>query len=235
MKYLFFDIEAANRHDCVAKIYSFGYVVADENLKVLEEGEVIINPKADFYFTVNKEHVRINCPIDLCLVNQAGEFPSYHEKLRKLLSNKICIGYGALNDAYMLHESCKRYNLDSFRFNYYELYEIADIFTKKRIKGLVELAKQLEITNKTPHNGHADAYTTYMIYKKLKLVYKFNMNSLIKKSKIYRYTVKKYKVYKEAKENSRLIRKKVFPDMRIKEEEITSGKLKYRFIEELVI
>ena len=51
MKYLFFDIECANR-DSTGKnqIYSFGYLIADENMRILErEKDILINPNVEHW------------------------------------------------------------------------------------------------------------------------------------------------------------------------------------------
>lgn len=40
MKYLFFDIECANCNDRRGKIYSFGYIIADEGLNVIEDERI---------------------------------------------------------------------------------------------------------------------------------------------------------------------------------------------------
>ena len=48
MKYLFFDIECANCNDRRGKIYSFGYIIADEGLNVIEdEKDIVMNPDVD--------------------------------------------------------------------------------------------------------------------------------------------------------------------------------------------
>jgi len=234
MKYLFFDIEAANRHDQSAKIYSFGYVIANEDLEIINEGEETIDPKADFYFNHNKVHVRIKPPKESEEFELAGEFPEHYNKIKRMLLNNMCIGFGSLNDAYMLHESCQRYNLDSMRFNFYDLIEISDTLIPNKKRGLEELSKRMNITNNNPHNGHSDAHTTYLIFKKLKEEYNFNLKALRRKSQIFKYTVKKFKVYKEDKKNSRLIPKRVFPDMKIRDEDILSGRIKFKFAKEEV-
>ena len=48
MKYLFFDIDCANCNDRRGKIYSFGYIIADEGLNVIEsEKDIVMNPDVD--------------------------------------------------------------------------------------------------------------------------------------------------------------------------------------------
>ena len=48
MEYLFFDIECANCDGGNGKICSFGYVLADSRLDVMEKRDIVINPKAPF-------------------------------------------------------------------------------------------------------------------------------------------------------------------------------------------
>ena len=44
--YLFFDIECASVNKTVAKICVFGYCLADENFKVIEIEDLLINPRS---------------------------------------------------------------------------------------------------------------------------------------------------------------------------------------------
>ena len=44
MKYLFFDLEYATSKGGNIKIYEFGFVVTDENFKILDRDNFIINP-----------------------------------------------------------------------------------------------------------------------------------------------------------------------------------------------
>ena len=49
MKYLFFDIECASVRNG-SKMCSFGYVLTDENLNIIEENDIMINPKSEWDF-----------------------------------------------------------------------------------------------------------------------------------------------------------------------------------------
>lgn len=45
MKYLFLDVECANCENGRGKIYSIGYIIADDDLNIVEnEKDLIINP-----------------------------------------------------------------------------------------------------------------------------------------------------------------------------------------------
>ena len=226
MSYLFFDIESANRHNRTAKVYSFGYVITDNKFNILKQEEIIINPEADYYFRINGEHVKIDCPIDSERMSKAGIFPDYHSEIGKLLCSNTCIGYGTAIDAHMLHESCKRYDLESFEFRFYDLTEISDVLLKKKVPGLNALAEHLGIINENPHNGLSDAITTYEVCMILLDKYKRNLDTMRYKNQISIFEAKGFKVFKIVKGKYIHIPKRRFKDMEIKEKDIVLERTK---------
>ena len=48
MNFVFFDVECANCYNSQSKICSFGYVVTDENFKVLKKEDILIDPNSEF-------------------------------------------------------------------------------------------------------------------------------------------------------------------------------------------
>lgn len=46
--FLFFDCECANCFDGIGKICSLGYVLADDELNVIESEDIVMNPETDF-------------------------------------------------------------------------------------------------------------------------------------------------------------------------------------------
>ncbi|QMS85274.1 3'-5' exonuclease [Candidatus Xianfuyuplasma coldseepsis] len=229
MSYLFFDIEAANRHDKTAKIYSFGYVLTDKHFNIIEQREIIINPDAEYYFRKDGVHQKIPCPIDAELMAKAELFPHHYDEIKRLVSSNVCIGYDTANDAFMLHESCKRYDLASYDFRFYDLREISDTLLGKRISGLSKLAEHLDYINENPHNGLSDAVTTFEVCKKLLSETKYALDYLRFKSKIFMYHARNYKVYKMENGKERYVNKRIFDDMRIKDDPKQNGNLHQTF------
>lgn len=215
MSYLFFDIEAANRHEGVAKIYSFGYVLVSNKFEVIQKDEIIIDPDADYFFTKEGEHVKIECPLDESKMKNAKLFPESYKKIKQLLTSNTSIGYGTSIDAHMLYESCLRYDLPSFRFKFYDLVEIADSILGERIPGLNKLAEYLELTNENPHNGLADAFATYEACKKLLEDNKKEINTMRYKGEIFMYQAKDYKVFRLRKNRNEFVPKRKFKDMKV--------------------
>lgn len=87
MKYLFFDCEFANCYDSKEKICEFGYVMVDENFKVLYKDNIIINPNIkpnewDWY-ALRKILTRKREEYENKLF-----FPAYHKKIVALIQKQ---------------------------------------------------------------------------------------------------------------------------------------------------
>lgn len=235
MSYLFFDIEAANRHNKTAKMYSFGYVLTDSKFNVIKKEEIIINPEADYYFNKKEEgHVSIPCPFPKDIMDKAKTLPDNYEKINQLVSSNLCIGYGTAIDAHMLHESCKRNGLGSMKFDFLDLVEISDFLLKKKVPGLNNLAEHLGIVNDNPHNGLADALTTYEICKKLLEDGRSNLITMVYNKSIHKFVAKRYRVYKITKEKAIPIPQRKFKDMLVKDVDIVKERMKVKYDEETV-
>lgn len=110
MKYLFFDIECCDGiHIC-----EFGYVITDEQLKVLDKECILMNPEAAFNLTGRKGGR------DLYLTHSEEEyrsspiFTAYYEKIKQLIEEKEqkIVGFSMNDDAKFLNTACKRKRYD---------------------------------------------------------------------------------------------------------------------------
>ena len=87
-KYLFFDIECANRDsDGRNMIYSFGYLLSDEQFNILcSEKDLVINPNVkewDWY--VLKKILAYSKKY----VESQPKFPHLYEKIKKLIGSEL--------------------------------------------------------------------------------------------------------------------------------------------------
>lgn len=164
MNYLFFDIECANCYGGRGKICSFGYVLTDENLNILEKEDIIINPRASF-----------NLGPDLKLAYTKAEFKdaypfsAYYDHIGALLEydDYIVLGYSIENDANFLRSDCKRYELPCYEFDFYDVQcMVMQIFG---LKNMPSLQKALEFfgmsENQDIHKSDDDAYMTMLAMK----------------------------------------------------------------------
>ncbi len=168
MKYLAFDIEAANGYKLYS-ICSIGIVIADEQFNILQRFNVWINPKTTYNLNGTRKNVGIDLHLDRNLLNSSPTFPQVYDKIKKLLENPeyLVIGHAVDSDVRMLNATCKHYNLPSFNFTFlcsqllYKLYK-----GEKDVKALSKIAADLDVTYQE-HNSEEDAWMSLMTMKYL--------------------------------------------------------------------
>lgn len=165
MKYLFFDIECASVHNG-SKMCSFGYVLVDEHLNIIEEDDIIINPKSewDWYALENilfyeKEYYE--------------SFPSFDERYEKINNlfdeNTVALGHGVTNDVRFINDDCKRYNLPFIDFAFYDCADIYKEFENdKEVKSLEKVSKEIGYHEQgDKHRSLEDAKLVYEYTKEM--------------------------------------------------------------------
>ena len=180
MKYLFFDIECANCYNNCAKIFSLGYVVTDENFRILREKEdVLINPRDRFDWYVAKKMMAYPRSI----FADKPPFPDFYEFFREMFEDPdtIVIGYAVTNDVHFLQDDCKRYGLAPYT---YRFYDVQQIYARQPINNT---AKNLEdsllswcgIEPENLHRSDEDAYNTMLILKAIAEYHGKNLPELL--------------------------------------------------------
>ena len=165
MRYLFFDIECASVYKG-SKICSFGYVLTDENLNILESNDIMINPKCvwDYYAL---EHILAHSK------EYYESFPSFdvrYEEIKRLFSDDvIAFGHGVTNDVRFLNDDCNRYGLPPVDFVFYDCADIYKEFENdKEVKSLAKVSKEIgEHTQGDKHESKEDALLVYEYTKEI--------------------------------------------------------------------
>jgi hypothetical protein len=167
MKYLVFDIECCDgKHIC-----EFGYVISDENFKVLKKEYFIINPDKPFNLKGRPDQD----DLELCFPEEtyyAGKlFPAYYEKIKELLTAKdrIIIGHAVSNDAAFLRTACQRYKLAPLNFSFFDSQRAYSEFSN--YKGQISLENvQIKFNLEKPkflHKSDDDAILTLQLIQSL--------------------------------------------------------------------
>ena len=135
MKYLFFDIECADGGK--ATICSFGYVIADENFKILRREDIVINPQGRFYLTGRAGRPDVHLAYPEATFKRAPAFDKFYNKIKALVENEeyYVVGHSIGDDVTYLNKACARYKLEPLSFRYFDtqrMYrEVAeDVFNK---------------------------------------------------------------------------------------------------------
>jgi len=97
-------------------------------------------------------------------------FSYYYPDIRMLIKRSdIIFGHSLSNDAKAINDECRRYNLKSIDYDFYDIKEIYKYY--KGINddvGLVNMSKDLNIDfSKNVHDAYYDAYSTMIEFKKI--------------------------------------------------------------------
>ena len=173
MDYLFFDIECANCDGGNGKICSFGYVLANSELKVVEKRDIVINPKAPFKLKGwgNKYYINLSYPEEE--FQSAPEFPFYYSKIYELFTAdaRMIFGYAPENDAGFLRSEFERYCLKPIDFVFYDVQRLQRLVVSPEggnLRSLTGACEEMGIdTSFTEHKSCDDAYASLLILEKL--------------------------------------------------------------------
>lgn len=182
MKYLAFDIEAANGY-MLSSICSIGVVIADEHFNILSRENIWINPKTKYNLNGTRANVGIDLHLDKALLDASPDFSKVYGKISHLLTDTqyIVLGHAVDSDVRMLNKACERYHLPSINFEFicsqllYRLYK-----GEKEVKALNKIADELGVTF-NQHNSEEDAYVSMLTLKYLVESSGLTVNELLEK------------------------------------------------------
>lgn len=177
MNFVFFDVECANCYDNKAKICSFGYVITDENFKVLKKEDILIDPNSEFQPFVLKHviHYKEEDFLD------KPRFNMVYNTIKDLLTNPkyISFGFDVANDLKFINDECIRYKLPLIKAISYDIQAFYEMYVgnmeKKSLGGLAQILK-IDISSLTEHNSCDDAMMTMLIMKEI--ASKLNVNGI---------------------------------------------------------
>lgn len=145
MKYLFFDIECSNCFNGIGKMVEFGYVLTDENFKILRKNEYVMSPgrgyENRFYLKGRKGQRDIELAYDYDYYYEQPEFYTFYDSIKKLIEGEdtLCFAWSSENDMLHLFHTCKRYRKRAFKYICYDVQKIAAKY--------LEINKQVSLKN----------------------------------------------------------------------------------------
>lgn len=168
--YLFFDCECANCFDGIGKICSLGYVLTDDELNVLEQEDIVMNPETDFDWYLFSPKNKCQLAYSKDYFRAKPNFPSYYKRIRKMFTNgnTYVAGFAVGNDVGFVNSACERYYQDYIQYRAFDVENLAEKVygTKKK---LFEWAEFLEcdISLLSSHKSVDDAMATMLVFKKI--------------------------------------------------------------------
>ena len=183
MRYLFFDIECANCFNGQGKICSFGFVITDTQFNILEQKDILINPRTKFHLQNrkhDKEGIELSYPQQMFL--SSPDFNYYYPTIRKLLTepDQIVFGHSVINDIRFILSDCNRYHKDNFDYNAYDSQILYKLLHKEQTEAaLSKLCEAYHVEVTDLHRSDYDAYLTMMVVKGLCDEYKTDLEGLL--------------------------------------------------------
>ncbi len=174
-KYLFFDIECSNCHGGIGKMCEFGYVLTDENFKIISQDDIPMSPgrlNKDKFDLVGRDGEKdIELAYEYEFYYSQPQFPHFYERVKKLVCDPdtICFAYSMGNDIRHLHNSCTRYKLKPFDYTCYDVQVlVAKYLQKKGQMNLENAAKRIVgpgcLVGLEEHLSRDDAKLEMMIF-----------------------------------------------------------------------
>ncbi len=185
MKYLAFDIEAANGYKLYS-ICSVGVVIADENFNIIFSENIWINPKCKYNLNGTRQNVGIDLKLDKDLLDKSPTFSESYSKIKSLLENEdyLVMGHAVDSDVRMLNSACEHFKLPPLKFNFICTQLLYKLFKKEKdVKALHKIASELNLEFQE-HNSESDAWMSLMTLKYLVETTQLSVFELISKYQI---------------------------------------------------
>ena len=129
LKLLFFDMEFANGK-IPGSVFSFGYVVTDEEFNILSgPADICINPDCEWNEYVAKNILAY--PMET--IEASPLFPACYEEIKALLVDAdIAVGFSVSNDNSALRRVCERYELSPIFYSWFDMEKLCRVAEKHR-------------------------------------------------------------------------------------------------------
>ena len=193
MNYLFFDIECSNCFGGRGKICEFGYVLTNENFKIIKKDVLTISPgkKGDrerrFDKKIYERDSSFQWAYDEETYFSSPLFPHYYNQLKSLFEDDetIAIGWAVDNDIRYLDSEFKRYKLKPFKYKAFNVKEvIKKLPNENKIeRGLIGAFKALcpiaEFVHLNPHLSRDDAYMSMRVLQEILIKLNMSMEDIL--------------------------------------------------------
>ena len=193
MKYLFFDIECSNCFQGIGKMCEFGYVITDEQFNIIKKEDIPMSPGKGrnnrFYLKGRKHEKDLELAYDHDYYFSQPEFPSFYKRIKKLMEepDTICFAYSMDNDIPHLYNSCKRYGLEPFNYECYDVQKlVAAYLDKKGQMSLHNACKTIvgptSVVRLQEHLSRDDALMEKLIFEAICILTKKDSKTLLEES-----------------------------------------------------
>ena len=119
MRYLCFDIESCDGGKN-GSLCSFGYCIADENFNIIEQDDILVNPKKKFNKRLFGSVIKLAYAEEV--FRSAPRFPKVYDKIASLFDGDVTVvGFSIINDVNYLLDAIRTYKLPFIDYAFYDV------------------------------------------------------------------------------------------------------------------
>ena len=161
------DIESCNGQAHRASMCSFGYALAESDLTLTEQKDILINPlPKKFMLGRPGESSRIELAYPEEEFRRAPRFAGRYREIRSKIEGRIVLGFSLGNDLKYLNNACDVFKLPRIPFFYLDVQTMYMIAKNTPQRGLGALAAEYGIEF-IPHRSDEDARVTLEVLRAL--------------------------------------------------------------------
>ena len=167
MNYLFFDTESVQCEDKMTHICSFGYIITDEKLNIIEKKEILINPCSIIDLKHTNKYIQL--PYDFDELKSYKDFISIYPEIKSIFDRKdirIC-GFSLDCDMRLIAKELKNNNDIIQDIYYLDVQKVYMVLYKAQQPKLSFLRKKYGIVSDNEHNSLDDTEATLKILKNI--------------------------------------------------------------------
>ena len=200
MNNLLFDIECCDGYH----ICSFGYVIFDNNFKIIKKEDILINPNKKFKLAGKDQEPRIQLAYEESRFRTAEIFIAHYKKIKELLENHRLFAHSATSDIMYLNIACERYSLPVYDL---EVLDTQRMFAKDfpgKKQGLESIVSELQIQldeNVTYHKSCDDAEISMLVLKERVKRSEADLETYLKEHYFINRTFESYRTRVESSRN----------------------------------
>ena len=183
MNYLFFDVECISCKGGKGKLFSFGYVLTNDNFEIIEKEDILMNPKLP-RSEYDRYVVKYMMSYTLNEIENAPCFTDQYLKIKDMLlnPNNIIFGFDVYYDLMYVNDECERFKLQKIERKACDVQDLYKQYSgEHKQKGLSKLVEFFEI-DKSPyieHNSRDDAEMTMLVAKAICEKLSFSIGDII--------------------------------------------------------
>lgn len=168
--YLFYDIESANNINGQGYICSFGYVLCDENFRVLESDDLVMNPNVEFDPMLLQPDSKCFLAYTKEYFIQQPDFTFFYDKIKNLLcaDSRKSVGFAVEQDVDFILCAFSHFDMEGFHFASFDIRSVAEKLegVHNTLGGWNDYYK-IDTSSLRAHNSRDDAMMTMFLARAL--------------------------------------------------------------------